>query len=166
MNMIEYISASEVIENQKMFLKIIFEAYETTDWICNDYPKHFEHYWAKYVPGIFKNEGQIIVAYYANQIVGLIILRKDGRVAKICTLYVSDKFRRAGIATNLLERAYTWLGTTKPLCTIPNHKLAMFKTIIKKYDWSLTQILEYGYYNKHSKEYVYNGNMNYKTQTN
>ena len=152
--------ASELIaSNRKMFSRIIAENYNITDWICEDYPKHHEHFWGKYVPGIFSGDRQIIACYLGNEIAGACILKKDAEEVKLSTLYVSDKYRGAGVATSMLEKAFEWLGTDRPLITIADYKVPMFEGIIKKYGWELTQVLVDGYYNDRSKEHVYNGKI-------
>ena len=59
----------------------------------------------------------------------------------------------------MLEYAFKYLGTTKPLITITDYKIPMFETIIKKYNWELTQTMSEGYYNNSSRELVYNGKL-------
>jgi len=77
---------------------------------------------------------------------------------KICTLYVSDKCRGLGIGTLIVEKSMEWLGTTKPLVTLADYKLEMFKPIINKYDWKLTEIVS-GLYNDRSQELCFNGTL-------
>ena len=85
-------------------------------------------------------------------------LKKDNKERKICTLYVSDKCRGLGIGTSIIEESINWLGTTKPLITLADYKLEMFKPIIDKYDWELTEIVS-GLYNDRSKELCFNGTL-------
>lgn len=155
-----HVASGLIAENRKLFSRVIAESYNITDWICGDYPKHHEHFWTKYVPGIFVGDRQIIACYVRNKISGVAILKKDSEETKLSTLYVSDKYRGKGVATAILEEAFKWLGTCKPLITIADYKVAMFKGLIEKYGWELTQVLESGYYNDRSKEYVYNGKIN------
>lgn len=130
-----------------------------TDWICKDYPLHCEHYFTKYVPGIYDGEREIIACYVGDKIAGIAVLKKDATERKVSTLCVKEEYRKLGIATKLLERSFTWLGTTKPLVTIADYKLNQFSGIIQKYGWEQTQVLENGFYNDHSKEYVFNGKI-------
>ena len=53
--------------------------------------------------------------------------------------------------------SFEWLETTKPLITIADYKLPQFTSIIQKYDWKETSVLENAYYNNHSQEHVFNG---------
>ena len=141
------------------FSKVIAESYIITDWIAEDYPDHCDHFYSKYVPGIFDGSREIISCYVSNKIAAVAILKKDSEEHKISTFFVKPEYQKQGIATMLMERCFDWLGTTKPLITIADYKLPQFAGIIKKYDWQETQVLDNGYYNDHSKEYVFNGEI-------
>ena len=51
-----------------------------------------------------------------------------------------------------------WFGTTKPLITLADYKLEMFKPIINKYNWELTEIVS-GLYNDRAQELCFNGTL-------
>ena len=51
-----------------------------------------------------------------------------------------------------------WLGTTKPFITLADYKLEMFRPIIDKYGWELTEIVT-GIYNDRSQELCFNGTL-------
>lgn len=145
--------------NHKMFSDIISKAYNVTDCICKDYPKHFEWYWGKTVPAVLKGTREIIIVTMNKKIAGVVFLKKEDGECKICTIFVFEKYRRRGIATILLKEAFEYLGTTKPLVSISSYKVEQFYAIIKKYGWRETQILDEGYYNDTSKEIVFNGTI-------
>lgn len=157
----EFYKASDLLKagEKKLFAKVIAEAYMVTDWIRKDYPSHCDHYFSKYVPGIFDGEREIIACYIDNRIAAVAILKKDNSERKISTLYVKPEYRRRGIVTELLDRCFAWLGTTRPLFTIADYKLNQFAKIIKRNGWEKTQILPKSYYNDHSREYVFNGQL-------
>jgi len=146
-------------KKRDLFSKVVAEAYVLTDWINKDYPNHFDHYWSKYVPGIFLGERDVVVCYVDNKIAGVSIIKKDEQESKLSTLFVSESFRGMGICTDLLEASFKILGTTKPLVSIADYKLPMLKNVIDKYKWELVQSLDNGHYNNHSNELVYNGNI-------
>lgn len=85
-------------------------------------------------------------------------LKRDEEEQKICTLYVSDKCRGLGIGKAIVEESMRWLGTTKPLITLADYKLEMFKPIINKYGWELTEVVS-GLYNDRSQELCFNGTL-------
>lgn len=157
---VKILRASNYIDsNHKLFSDIVSKAYNITDNICKDYPKHFEWYWKKTVPAVLEGTREIIVATIDKKIVGIVFLKKEADECKICTLLVLEEYRGKGIATMLLKEAFEYLGTTKPLITIGSHKIEQFSAIIKKYNWKQTQVLNEGYYNDTSKELVFNGNI-------
>lgn len=146
-------------ENRIMFGKLINEAYAVTDYICDDYPKHFKWYWEKTVPAVINGTREIIVCTIDNKIAGVAFLKKEQGEAKICTFLVIEEYRGKGIATLLMEGAFKFLKTTRPLISLANYKLEMFKGIIAKYSWEHTQTLPVGYYNNGSEELVFNGKI-------
>ena len=142
----------------KYFIKEIEAAYNATSHISKDYPEHFKWFFTKMIPGVFKCEREIINLYIDNTLAGTIFLKNSNEEKKICTLYVSEDFRKQGVATLLVEIAFEFLGTTKPLITIADYKVEQFEKIIKKYNWQKTQTIK-GKYNSHSKEIVFNGTL-------
>ena len=117
------------------------------------YAKHDE------LPRVLNGTGEIIICMVNNNVAGVTILKKNGRERKICTLYVVEGYRKKHIATNMLEYAFKYLETTKPLITIADYKVPLFESIIKKYHWKLIQTMEEGYYNDFSREKVFNEHL-------
>lgn len=70
-----------------------------------------------------------------------------------------ENYRKKYISVKLLNLAFNYLGTTTPLISISEHKLPMFRHIISKYNWELTQILSDSYYGNSFREFVYNGKL-------
>ena len=150
---------SSLISNHPLFVKLAQSAYSVTDFICKDYPKHFEWYWSKEIPRVFNGTGEIVICTINNNVAAVAFLKKDATERRICTFLVVESYRGKYIATKMLEYAFRYLGTTKPLITIADYKLPMFEAIIKKYNWELTQTMNEGYYNNTSRELVYNGKL-------
>ena len=150
---------SSLIDNHKLFGKFAQAAYFATDCVCKDYPKHFEWYWTKEIPRVFNGTGEVIICTINNNVAGVTFLKKDNAESKICTLLVVENYRGKHIATKMLEQAFKYLGTTKPLITIAEYKSSTFENIIKKYNWELTQTMSKDYYNNCSRELVYNGKL-------
>lgn len=158
-NEMRIFSLSTFTHSPQLFVKLAQSAYFVTDFICKDYPNHLKWYWTKAIPRIFNSCGEIVICTVNNNIAGVIFLKKDSIENKICTLFVVESYRGKHISTKMLEYAFKYLGTTKPLITITDYKVAMFEPIIKKYNWELTQITNRGYYNTTSREFVYNGKL-------
>lgn len=120
--------------NSKSLSKLIHESYKITDWISDDYSKHCDLFYCKYVPGIFSGEREIFICKNGHEIIAVTFLKKDSSERKISTLYVKPDYQGKGIASKLLEMSFEWLETTKPLITIADYKLPQFTSIIQKYN--------------------------------
>lgn len=142
--------------NAPSFKRLADELYDLTDWICDDYPYHFDHYYNKYLPGLKDGSREIIGCYIGKRPVGVIILKRTDEEDKICTLFVEDEYRGKGVASLLIKHGMRFLGTTTPVITIADYKVPQFEGIIKKYGWRHTETLEKGYYNDRSTEWVFN----------
>lgn len=154
------LSLSDLLKSNRIeFGKLASKAYEVTDYICNDYPKHFKWYWEKTIPAVFSGTREILIYLVDNNIAGVAFLKKEDGEKKICTFLVLSEYRGQGIATKLIEKSFEFLETTTPLITIADYKLEMFNAIILKYNWKLTQTLPKGYYNNSSEELVFNGEI-------
>lgn len=158
-NEMKIYTLSSLISNHKLFSKLAHYAYSVTDYICEDYPNHFEWYWTKEIPRVFNGTGEIVVCTIDSNVAGVAFLKNDAMESKICTFLVLEGYRGKHVASKILEYAFKYLGTTKPLITIADYKLPMFESIIKKYNWNLTQTMSEGYYNSSSRELVYNGKL-------
>ena len=147
---------------KEQFINLSTKIYMITDFICTDYPKHKEWYFTKQLPATINgDERNILFARNPeneNEIIAMACLKKDEEEQKICTLYVSDKCRGLGLGTAIIEESMNWLGTTKPFITLADYKLEMFRPIIDKYGWELTEIVT-GIYNDRSQELCFNGTL-------
>lgn len=147
---------------EEKFMELATKIYTITDFICDDYPKHKEWYFTKQLPATINgNERNILFVRNPendNEIISMACLKKDEEEQKICTLYVSNNCRGLGIGTAIIEESMEWLGTTKPLITLADYKLEMFKPIIDKYGWELTEIVT-GLYNDRAQELCFNGTL-------
>ena len=80
---------------------------------------------------------RIFAIFYLDglTVAGLAILKKDKIESKICTLMISEEYQKKGYSKDLLEMSFEYLGTDKPLITIPSNRIDEFKSIINAYDW-------------------------------
>lgn len=152
--------ASELIKAGKheLFSTLMSKSYNVTDFISPDYPYHFEWFYTKCIPGVFAGTREVYTAVYDKKVVGVVFAKKDNNEAKVCTMWVDENMRGKHIATKLLEAAFPFLGTTKPLISVADYKLDMFKGVSAKYGWTITQRLE-NYYAEGVSEIVYNGTL-------
>ena len=159
---IKVVSIKELLKlgvDKDVLLGICEELYEMTDFICEDYPKHKSWFYQKHLPATFLygSGRDIIFAYDEDKNkYGTAFIKEDENEKKICTLFVAEKARGLGVGTKLVEKSMEILGTTKPMITIAEYKLPMFKRLIEKYGWEKTEEVS-GLYNDRYKELVYNG---------
>ncbi len=150
------------IITEEEFMELATKIYMITNFICDDYPKHKEWFFTKQLPATINGDERNILFVRNpknyNEIISMSCLKKDDEEQKICTLYVSNKYRGLGIGNAIFEESMRWLGTTKPFATLADYKLEMFKPIINKYDWKLTEVVS-GLYNDRSQELCFNGKL-------
>lgn len=168
MNNIESLKSYIGKVTEEEFRLLATKIYIITDFICEDYPKHKEWYFKKQLPATIKSEKRNILFVRnpedENEIIAMACLKKDEEEQKICTLYVSDKCRGLKIGSAIIEESMKWLGTKKPLITLADYKLEMFRPIINKYGWELTEIAS-GLYNEKAKELCFNGTLTKMEET-
>lgn len=93
---------------QEKFIELATKIYITTDFINNDYPDYKNWYFTKQLPGIIKNERNILFARNPEnkeEIIAIACLKKAKEEQKICTLYVSDNARGLGIGSAIIEES-------------------------------------------------------------
>lgn len=134
--------------------KILEELYNKTKIIEKDYPSHYEWFHKKFIKELDGIRREIIYYEFKNKIVGVVFLKKSIEEKKICTIIIDEKYRRLGIGTKLLEKSFEFLETNKPLITMPDYKEKCFESIIKKYGWKKTQIINECY--SKNNELVFN----------
>lgn len=152
----EYVGVISEEELKKISTKI----YMLTDFICDDYPEYREWYFTKQLPNtIYTNERNILFVRNPkdnNEIISMACLKRNNEEQKICTLFVSSKFRSLGIGKAIVEESMKWLGTSTPLITFADYKLEMFRSFINKYNWKLEEMVQ-GLHNDGSYELCFNG---------
>ena len=111
--------------NRKNFSKATNEIYLLTDYNHKQYQE-------------LDGTGEIIFYLDGLTVAGLSILKKDLTEAKICTLLINEEYRRQGYGSELLESSFDYLGTDKPLITIPNNRIEEFQHFIDTYNWQET----------------------------
>ena len=129
--------------------------YQVTKKIEKDYPNHKNWFYDKFVKELDGKKREIIYYEKDSVICGVIFLKNTLEEKKICTVYVSEEYRKHGIGTKLLLESIKFLGTTTPLISMPDYKEECFKNIINKYKWEKKQEIDNCYSN--NKEIVFNG---------
>ena len=127
-----------ILSNMKdsNFSKAVNEIYLLTDYNKLQYPEYYKWYYQNNIPRIIKGDGEAIFYLDGFQVVALSILKKTDEEAKICTLLINDDYRKRGYSALILEESFKYLGTEKPLITIPEKRIKEFSNIIKAYNWT------------------------------
>lgn len=134
---------------RKNFSKAVNEIYLATDYNNEQYPDYDRWFYSKVIPRVLNKTGEIIFCLDDYMLVGLAILKKEIDERKICTFVILEEYRKKGFSKPLLEEAFKYLETDKPLITIPESRLDAFSKIIRAYDW-----IETSRTNKYNSEEV------------
>lgn len=121
--------------DRKNFSKATNEIYLLTDYNHKQYQEYLKWYYNKNIPRVLNGTGEIIFYLEGFTVSGLAILKKDVDEKKICTLMINEEYRKKGYSKEILESAFEYLETDKPLITIPTKRIEEFKSIITAYDW-------------------------------
>ena len=148
--MIEQYKLSEM--TRKNFSKAANEIYLLTDYNHDQYPDYWKWYYEKSLPRVIEGTGEMIFCLDGFTIAGLSILKKDPLEQKICTLLIHEEYRKKGYSQSLLESSFDYLGTEKPLITIPTKRLEEFSKFIQAYNWQEVERTDKYY----SEEIIFN----------
>jgi len=96
----------------------------------------------------------IVLAVDGTTIAGILILKDMDGEKKVCNIVVLPAYRKQGIANELFEIAFEYLGTRKPMLSMSQDLVPSFSGIIRKFKFKLTNIDQA--YNKDKPEFYYN----------
>lgn len=111
---------------------------------------------SKVLPGMRDGSRRVRAAFGNGHVLGVAIAKRTDEERKLCTLWVDPCARTFGIASDLANEAFDWLGTDKPLFTVPDTRLAEFRPLLSRWGFKETQVAE-GAYRIGRPEYVFNG---------
>lgn len=126
--------------------------------VAQFYPNFEGWFFGKVVPGIRIGERRVITCVSDGALVGIAITKRTETEKKLCTLWVAPQARNCGVAAELAAEAFMWLGSDKPLFTVPDEQLANFGGLLRS--WSFSEPLPYReLYRPGHIEYVFNGRI-------
>lgn len=138
--------------SDKNFAKAVCMIFLQTSYNNLQYPEYRKWFYTVNLPRIIDGGGDVIFHSDGLEIVNLAVLKNTDE-KKICTLLVNEDYRKKGYGREILEDAFEYLGTEKPLITIPEKRLLEFSSFVEDYDWNNT-----GESDKYfSKELIFNG---------
>ena len=139
--------------SRQNFSKAVNEIYLLTDYNNLQYPDYWRWYYRKNIPRLIEGKGDIICYLDGLVVADVAILKRDLSKSKICTLMVNEEYRKKGHGKELIESAFDYLGTDKPVITIPTNRLDEFSHIIQVYDWKEIERTDQYF----SEEVIFNG---------
>ena len=138
--------------------RLISDVYNFLSSLQNEYSNFQDWFYKKVIPGLSNGERMIYALKDKGAIVATLIL-KDAEEKKICTLRVSEKYRRCGWATFLLKVAFRELRCAKPIITVSSYHIEEFAPLLQKNGFILYNgYLDY--YKSGITEYAFNGPLN------
>jgi GNAT superfamily N-acetyltransferase len=120
------------------------------------YPDFDRWYWQTVVPGLADGTRALRLVERDGEIVGALIAKRDDDERKICCLWVRDDRKGRGYGVRLIKEAIEWLGTPKPLVSVPEERLAEFAPTFAGFGFVLTEAVDSAY-RPGRKEFVFNG---------
>lgn len=136
--------------------------YDKIKFLSNDYPGFKEWYFNKVIPGLDIQEREILICIVNEEnkymLGGIAILKKTEEEKKICTLRVTPEYEKNGVGYALFDRAFEILDTIKPVFTVSEDRIEMFKRHLDKYNFVQTHCIK-DIYSKGKCEYVFNGSL-------
>lgn len=108
------------------------------------------------VPGLRDGSRKLFVGSAADRVAGVAIAKRTSSEQKLCTLWIAPGKRNEGLAKCLANEAFDWLGTTMPLFTVPDVRIAEFARLLDQWHFVQTQVVE-NMYRPASREFVFNG---------
>ena len=132
---------------------------ETMNFLKKDYPRFYDWFTSKVIPGIKTSERQIYIASPSDNpgcIAGVMILKDTAQEKKICSLYVAEEYRSNKLGTKFLSLATEVLKTEKPVITVSSTRIDAFSGLFKKFGYLLYECYP-KYYSTDTNELSYNG---------
>ena len=82
-------------------------------------------HWGTVIPGLISGERRLFVERHEDRLSGLVIAKRSDE-RKLCTIWTRPELRGRGVATRLVDDALEWLGTDRPLVTVPGETLESY----------------------------------------
>lgn len=133
--------------------------YNKIEFLSDDYPGFKEWYFNKVIPGLNKSEREMLICIVNEgdtfMLGGVAILKNTLEEKKICTLRVTPKYEKNGVGYALFDKSFEILKENKPVFTVSEDRIEMFKKHLTKYDFEQTAAIK-DYYSKGKIEYFFN----------
>lgn len=153
----------DLILNRKLLLSNPqrFEHYFHLIYSClSDLNNEYSHFTSWYFDivreGINNANRVIIVKEFNDEIAGVAILKNTLEEKKICTFRIFEKFKRLGLAHELMLQSKILLQTNTPLITVSEKRITEFSYFLAKNEFKLYRKYN-NYYSNGIAEFAFNG---------
>lgn len=120
------------------------------------YPGFGAWFHTKVIPGLRSGTRYLLAKTVNGRVLAVAIAKRTREERKLCTMWVAPELSNLEVATTFAQQAFTWLGTSKPLFTVPDVRIDVFKPMLAKWEFNLTQVVVDAY-RPYSREFVFNG---------
>ena len=131
------------------------QVFEALSCVHGVYPGFREWLFGKVVAAS-SGERAIFVETSGSRMLGIAIAKRSISERKLCTLWVQHDARAGGVASSLANAAFDWLGTNRPLFSVPEERISEFRGLLRSWEFVESQSLS-GYYRPNKTEFVFNG---------
>ncbi len=111
-------------------------------------------HWGTVIPGLISGERRLFVERHEDRLSGLVIAKRSDE-RKLCTIWTRPELRGRGVATRLVDDALEWLGTDRPLVTVPGETLESFDALFRNFGFEHRYAVD-RYYRDDSAEHILN----------
>ncbi|NTF17224.1 hypothetical protein G6L37_02110 [Agrobacterium rubi] len=98
------------------------------------YPGFSDWYCGKVIPGLAGGSRSVIVEMSDAGVVGIAICKREPTELKLCTLWRDSATSGTDTSKRLVRASMDWLGTTRPLFTVPSDRIARLRPILNDID--------------------------------
>ena len=159
--MMEHVSLRDTPSRRVVLRKVLrptaYEVWDALSFLNGTYPDFRAWYWGIVIPGLVSGERRLFVERHGDSLSGLVIAKRSDE-QKLCTIWTRPELRGRGVATRLMHDALEWLGTDRPLVTVPDETLESFNGLFRNFGFEHRYAVD-RYYRDDSAEHVFNGNL-------
>lgn len=138
---------------------LVQKIFQTLKVLRAEYPDFCRWFNTKVKTGLSDGSRELwIAASHEGKMAGIMILKKSDSEKKICTLYINEHFRRQGLGTLLMLKAFERLETMKPLATVSSSYMLSYQPLFNYFGFELSKIYT-NYYREGVDEYSFNGEL-------
>ena len=143
-------------KDNNTYIYLIDKIYEFSKELNRKFPSYKNWFYNQHIEGIGNGRATLFSTNDKGQINGICHLKANNNEKRICYLYVG-KDNKEDIDFRLLEKAFSYLNTTKPVVVLNLDNYIKYRGLIDEYNWKLKGI-------NFNCEFSYNGKTRSKTK--